>query len=127
MMWIFGQVWFACLVGFVAGVLLDWMLRVRPLSRRVAELESHELGGGEDTGSYRTQHTPPRQVLSPYGSDADRPGRSASTIGGSTSLSDLLDPPRAGAGADVDQQRVPAAAGEVGDEFVLGHRFVDRR
>lgn len=38
-MWIFGQVWFACLVGFVVGVLLDWVVRVRPLSRRVAELE----------------------------------------------------------------------------------------
>jgi hypothetical protein len=35
---IFGQVWFACLVGFGAGVLLDWVFRVRPLSRQVTEL-----------------------------------------------------------------------------------------
>ncbi len=39
-MWIFGQVWFACLVGFAVGVLLDWVVRVRPLSNRVAELEA---------------------------------------------------------------------------------------
>lgn len=38
-MWIFGQVWFACLVGFAVGVLLDWAIRVRPLGKRVAELE----------------------------------------------------------------------------------------
>lgn len=41
-MWIFGQVWFACLVGFVVGLLLDWVVRVRPLGRRVTELE-HRL------------------------------------------------------------------------------------
>lgn len=40
MMWIFGQVWFACLVGFAVGVLLDWVVRVRPLSERVADLEA---------------------------------------------------------------------------------------
>lgn len=40
MMWIFGQVWFACLVGFAAGVLLDWVVRVRPLANRVNELEA---------------------------------------------------------------------------------------
>jgi len=39
-MWIFGQVWFACLVGFAAGVLLDWVVRVRPLANRVADLEA---------------------------------------------------------------------------------------
>src|SRR5215470_295152 len=38
-MWIFGQVWFACLVGFAVGVLLDWAVRVRPQNARVAELE----------------------------------------------------------------------------------------
>ncbi|HEX5119547.1 MAG TPA: hypothetical protein VFW65_30525 [Pseudonocardiaceae bacterium] len=40
MMWIFGQVWFACLVGFAVGVLLDWVVRVRPLSNKVADLEA---------------------------------------------------------------------------------------
>ncbi|HEY3608618.1 MAG TPA: hypothetical protein VGL06_14010, partial [Pseudonocardiaceae bacterium] len=39
-MWIFGQVWFACLVGFAVGVLLDWVVRVRPLTHQVADLES---------------------------------------------------------------------------------------
>jgi hypothetical protein len=39
-MWIFGQVWFACLVGFAAGVLLDWVVRVRPLASRVVDLET---------------------------------------------------------------------------------------
>lgn len=39
-MWIFGQVWFACLVGFAAGVLLDWVVRVRPLANRVTDLET---------------------------------------------------------------------------------------
>jgi hypothetical protein len=39
-MWIFGQVWFACLVGFAVGVVLDWVVRVRPLSNRVADLEA---------------------------------------------------------------------------------------
>lgn len=37
-MWIFGQVWFACLAGFMVGVILAWLLWVRPLVRRVAEL-----------------------------------------------------------------------------------------
>ena len=44
-MWIFGQVWFACLVGFAVGVLLDWVVRVRPLSNRVAELEARLAAG----------------------------------------------------------------------------------
>lgn len=39
-MWLFGQVWFACLVGFAVGVALDWVVRVRPLSKQVADLES---------------------------------------------------------------------------------------
>src|SRR5262245_45613706 len=39
-MWLFGQVWFACLVGFAVGVALDWVVRVKPLSRRIAELEA---------------------------------------------------------------------------------------
>ncbi len=38
-MWLFGQVWFACLVGFVVGVGLTWLWQVRPLNRRVADLE----------------------------------------------------------------------------------------
>jgi hypothetical protein len=46
-MWIFGQVWFACLVGFGAGVLLDGYLRVRPLRRRVDELEEQLAAGGD--------------------------------------------------------------------------------
>lgn len=45
-MWIFGQVWFACLVGFAVGVLLDWVVRVRPLSNRVAELEQRLAASG---------------------------------------------------------------------------------
>jgi hypothetical protein len=44
-MWIFGQVWFACLVGFAVGVLLDWAIRVRPLTKRVAELEDRIAAG----------------------------------------------------------------------------------
>ncbi|HEX5404872.1 MAG TPA: hypothetical protein VFX16_21495 [Pseudonocardiaceae bacterium] len=43
-MWIFGQVWFACLVGFAVGVVLDWVVRVRPLSQRVASLEARLAG-----------------------------------------------------------------------------------
>ena len=39
-MWLFGQVWFACLVGFAVGVALDWVVRVRPLGRQVADLEA---------------------------------------------------------------------------------------
>jgi hypothetical protein len=39
-MWIFGQVWFACLVGFAVGVALDWAVRVRPLTKRIADLEA---------------------------------------------------------------------------------------
>jgi hypothetical protein len=38
-MWLFGQVWFACLVGFVVGVGLTWLWQVRPLNRRVGDLE----------------------------------------------------------------------------------------
>ena len=38
-MWLFGQVWFACLVGFVVGVGLTWLWGVRPANRRVADLE----------------------------------------------------------------------------------------
>jgi hypothetical protein len=38
-MWLFGQVWFACLVGFVVGVGLTWLWQVRPLNRRLADLE----------------------------------------------------------------------------------------
>ena len=38
-MWLFGQVWFACVVGFVVGVGLTWLWQVRPLNRRVEDLE----------------------------------------------------------------------------------------
>lgn len=38
-MWLFSQVWFACLVGFVVGVGLTWLWQVRPLNRRVGDLE----------------------------------------------------------------------------------------
>jgi hypothetical protein len=38
-MWIFGQVWFACLVGFVVGAGLAWLLFARPANRKVLDLE----------------------------------------------------------------------------------------
>lgn len=38
-MWLFGQVWFACLVGFVVGVGLTWLWGVRPASKRAADAE----------------------------------------------------------------------------------------
>jgi hypothetical protein len=38
-MWIFGQVWFACLVGFVVGAGLSWLLLARPAHRRALDLE----------------------------------------------------------------------------------------
>jgi hypothetical protein len=59
-MWIFGQVWFACLVGFAVGVVLDWVVRVRPLSSRVADLEARlsarsrqdsDIGVADSSGS----------------------------------------------------------------------------
>lgn len=38
-MWLFGQVWFACLVGFVVGVGLTWLWGVRPANKRAADAE----------------------------------------------------------------------------------------
>src|SRR5947209_11524392 len=58
---IFGQVWFACLVGFGAGVLLTWLLWVRPVQRRVGELE-------------RSLDERPDRAASPYDGD---PGSAA--------------------------------------------------
>jgi hypothetical protein len=50
-MWIFGQVWFACLVGFAVGVLLDWVVRVRPLTHQVTDLESRLRNSPRDAES----------------------------------------------------------------------------
>lgn len=38
-MLIFTQVWVVCLVGFAVGALLTWLFWVRPVSRRMAELQ----------------------------------------------------------------------------------------
>jgi hypothetical protein len=56
-MWIFGQVWFACLVGFAVGVLLDWVVRVRPLNERVADLEARlARSARQETRSAATEY-----------------------------------------------------------------------
>lgn len=72
-MWIFGQVWFACLVGFAVGVLLDWAIRVRPLGKRVAELEDRMAS---DARAARAEGEVGRSVFdrgafSPANMDAD--------------------------------------------------------
>lgn len=86
-MWIFGQVWFACLVGFAVGVLLDWALRVRPLARRVAELESRASDRASDRGATRvTDYGRAAFAESAPGFEPERPSRSGSSA-------DLLDRP----------------------------------
>jgi hypothetical protein len=87
-MWIFGQVWFACLVGFAVGVLLDWVVRVRPLTHQVVDLESRLRNSPRDAesddsmfrrGSYEA---PGRFDSTGFGGDSSRglltPARPAS-------------------------------------------------
>ena len=47
---IFGQVWFACLVGFGAGVLLTWLLWVRPMRRRLDEAPRPRYDADSEAG-----------------------------------------------------------------------------
>ena len=54
-MWIFGQVWFACVVGFVVGVLLTWLLLARPASRRARDLEGELAWRDEHAESAATR------------------------------------------------------------------------
>ncbi|HEY4017078.1 MAG TPA: hypothetical protein VGM75_00230 [Pseudonocardiaceae bacterium] len=66
-MWLFSQVWFACLVGFAVGVGLTWLWQVRPLNRRVDDLER----------SARLADRPAQQPSRPaqdYRDDDFRPG-----------------------------------------------------
>jgi hypothetical protein len=86
-MWIFGQVWFACLVGFAVGVLLDWALRVRPLARRVAELESRVSDRAGERGATRVTDYGRTAFAEPDpGFEPERPSRSGLSA-------DLLDRP----------------------------------
>jgi hypothetical protein len=76
-MWIFGQVWFACLVGFAAGVLLDWVVRVRPLTHQVADLESRARNSphaeSDDSMFHRgTYDAPGRFDSTGFGGDRSR-------------------------------------------------------
>jgi hypothetical protein len=70
-MLIFGQVWFACLVGFAVGVVLDWVVRVRPLSRRVSELEARLSTDRLRSGGERGGSVFDSGVFSPTGADAN--------------------------------------------------------
>ncbi|HEY4455860.1 MAG TPA: hypothetical protein VGN81_16220 [Pseudonocardiaceae bacterium] len=65
-MWLFGQVWFACLVGFVVGVGLTWLWGVRPANKRAADAEL----------SARRAERPIQQASRPadYRADDLRPG-----------------------------------------------------
>ena len=88
MMWIFGQVWFACLVGFAAGVLLDWVVRVRPLANRVADLESRLEADGRSARADAVANGGSMFERGTY----DRPGRFDSTGFGGDSSRGLLTP-----------------------------------
>jgi hypothetical protein len=65
---LFGQVWLWSLLSFVAGVLVTWLVQVRPAKQRLAELEANRLGGL--AGPARPQPVaPPSQVSSPMRDD----------------------------------------------------------
>ena len=88
MMWIFGQVWFACLVGFAAGVLLDWVVRVRPLANRVVDLETRLEADGRSARADAVANGGSMFERGMY----DRPGRFDSTGFGGDSSRGLLTP-----------------------------------
>ncbi|ANZ37530.1 hypothetical protein BBK82_17200 [Lentzea guizhouensis] len=52
---VFGQVWLWSLLAFVAGVLLTWLVMVRPARKQVAELEDQLLEA-------RSRNVPPAKV-----------------------------------------------------------------
>jgi len=61
---LFGQVWLWSLLSFVAGVLVTWLVQVRPAKQRLAELEASRLGAF--AGPARPQPAaPPSPVSSP--------------------------------------------------------------
>lgn len=126
-MWIFGQVWFACLVGFAAGVLLDWVVRVRPLANRVRDLETRleaetrsmraeaVASGGSmfERGSY---DAPGR--FDSTGFEGDR-GRGLLTPSGNLT-SDLLDHSHPHPPSSVDSSSSPVASVSSGVEDYPG-------
>ncbi|MFD9736075.1 hypothetical protein [Umezawaea sp. NPDC059074] len=61
---LFGQVWLWSLLSFVAGVLVTWLVQVRPAKQRLAELEANRLSA--PAGPPRPQpQAPPSPVSSP--------------------------------------------------------------
>jgi hypothetical protein len=95
-MWIFGQVWFACLVGFAVGVLLDWVVRVRPLTHQVADLESRlrnsprtDAESDDSMFGRRSYEAPGRFDSTGFGGDSSR---GLLTPAGPTSLATDLMP-----------------------------------
>lgn len=61
---LFGQVWLWSLLSFVAGVLVTWLVQVRPAKQRLAELEANRLSA--PAGPARSQpQAPPSPVSSP--------------------------------------------------------------
>ncbi|HEX6346384.1 hypothetical protein [Umezawaea sp.] len=61
---LFGQVWLWSLLSFVAGVLVTWLVQVRPARQRLAELEANRLGASAGPAKPQPQ-TPPSPVSSP--------------------------------------------------------------
>ncbi|MGH3908224.1 MAG: hypothetical protein ACRDTE_29185 [Pseudonocardiaceae bacterium] len=41
MLWLFGQIWLWCLISFVLGAVLTWVVVVLPAHRREADAEDH--------------------------------------------------------------------------------------
>jgi hypothetical protein len=73
-MWLFGQVWFACLVGFAVGVALDWVVRVRPLSRRITELEAQLAAANRRLGAQDGDGAPRSVFDRGFGAEPDADG-----------------------------------------------------
>lgn len=94
-MWLFGQVWFACLVGFGAGVLLDWALRVRPLRRRIEELEDQLAEAGRaaapDQPRAASFDSPSAPARSSSYDDYAAPAAATSLLGSRTTDADPAD------------------------------------
>jgi hypothetical protein len=63
---LFGQVWLWSLLSFVAGVLVTWLVQVRPAKQRLAELEANRLGTYAGPARPQPAAPPsPSQVSSP--------------------------------------------------------------
>lgn len=44
MLWLFGQIWLWCLISFVLGAVLTWVVVVLPARRRIEEAAQDRLG-----------------------------------------------------------------------------------